>query len=243
MKRVMINAIAVALSMSATNIARAEFSANVALTSDYVFRGISQTDEQPAIQGGFDYNHASGLYAGIWGSNVDFGEDTGDGLGRRAQMELDLYAGFASKLANRLGYDVGVIYYSYPGAGSGRNYNFTEVYGKLSYDFGPAAANVGVNYSNDFFASSGNAAYYYGEVEVPVGKRLKVGAHIGRQNIDDNNAYGTPDYTDYRIGLSADYAGFGFGLHYTDTSLNKSDCFGGSDLCDGRLVFSVSKNL
>src|SRR3546814_12414933 len=82
------------------------FAANVALGTDYVFRGISQTDEEPTVQGGFDWSHDSGIYLGIWGSNVDF--DDGD----EAHLETDIYGGWKPTW-NGFTFDVGGIYYLY----------------------------------------------------------------------------------------------------------------------------------
>src|SRR5690554_6265151 len=80
------------------------FSANVAVTTDYTFRGISQTLEEPAVQGGMDLEHPSGLYLGTWGSSVNFGEDLT--AGPRAQLELDVYGGFAPSIAGVADLDV-----------------------------------------------------------------------------------------------------------------------------------------
>jgi len=91
---------------------RPELSANVAITSDYVFRGISQTEENPAIQGGFDATYKM-FYAGVWASNLDFGSD-GNG-NDVANIEIDIYAGLKRKWRNTE-FDLGVIYYAYPGA-------------------------------------------------------------------------------------------------------------------------------
>ncbi|MBE0616861.1 MAG: hypothetical protein IH608_02885, partial [Proteobacteria bacterium] len=84
-------------------LAESNFSGNVAMTSDYVFRGISQTDSNPAIQGGFDYASPVGLYVGTWASNVAFG----------GNIEMDWYGGFSNEVAG-FSYDLGVIYYAYP---------------------------------------------------------------------------------------------------------------------------------
>ena len=100
--------------LASSSAALAEISANVTLASDYVFRGVSQTDNQLAIQGGFDWGHDSGFYVGTWASNVDsqfFGGATDP------QIELDLYAGFANEFSNGLGYDLGYLRYQYPGGG------------------------------------------------------------------------------------------------------------------------------
>ncbi len=227
----------VALAFSAIVSAEVDLSGNVALTSDYTFRGISQTDEDPAVQGGFDLAHSSGFYAGVWASNVDF--DDGD----EAHIEMDVYGGISGEFPNALGWDVGILHYDYPGADSSLDYDFNEIYGSLSYDFGPVAASAGISYSNDYFGGSDNATYYSLDLSVPLPQDFSIGAHVGRQEIDENNTFGTPDYTDWKLGVSKEIGGFGLALDYVDTDLSDSDCFGGSDLCDGRVVFTVSKSL
>lgn len=226
---------------SSTSMAAAEFtfSGNVALTTDYQFRGISQTDEDPALQGGFDVEHSSGFYAGVWGSNVDFEIQTVDD----AQLELDVYAGFAGSITDKLGFDVGVLDYNYPGADGSLDYDFTEVYGSLSYDFGPAAVTVGVNYSNDYFAGSGDSTWTYLGLDVPLPNDFALAATYGDMSIDENATFGTPDYNAWTLGISKEYAGFGFDLTYSDTDLSQTECFGGSDWCDDRVIFTISKSL
>ena len=95
MKKILIAAAMVTVTVPAL----AEISGNVALTTDYRFRGISQTDRNPAVQGGFDWSHDSGFYLGTWGSNVDFA----------GSLELDYYGGYANNINDNLAYDVGVI--------------------------------------------------------------------------------------------------------------------------------------
>lgn len=90
----------------AASSASARISGNVAIASDYAFRGVSQTGEEPAIQGGFDYAHDGGFSIGIWASNVDFGTD--------ANLELDLYASYGQALDSGSSWDVGLIHYDYP---------------------------------------------------------------------------------------------------------------------------------
>ena len=110
------------------------FSANVALTSEYFFRGLSQTDDAPAIQGGFDYEvevaKPVSLYLGVWGSNVDFNEASSvDG----ATIEIDWYGGLKGSIGDTgLSWDAGLIYYHYPGADSSLDYDFVEVQGVLT---------------------------------------------------------------------------------------------------------------
>ena len=115
MKNSIVLATAVA-SVLTSGIATADISANAAITSNYIWRGVSQTTDQAAGQGGIDWSDDSGLYAGTWVSNVNFGADDG--------YEMDVYAGFGGE-AGDLGYDLGVISYQYPVT---PEFNFTEVY-------------------------------------------------------------------------------------------------------------------
>jgi uncharacterized protein (TIGR02001 family) len=214
---------------------------NVMLATDYVFRGISQSDENVAIQGGLDYAHPSGFYLGTWGSNVDFSEDESvlDG----ATMELDIYGGYKMSLSKEAILDLGLLLYWYPGAASERNYDFYEVYAKLGYDFGFMQALAGVQYSPDFFAGSDDAWYYFAEATIPIAEGFSGVAHIGYQDIKDETAFGAPSYTEWKLGVTTSFVGLNFGLFYTDTDLSDADCFAGTDLCGGRAVLTVSKSL
>ena len=218
--------IAAATLMATSGMAVAEvtLSGNVALTSNYVFRGYSQTDNGPAVQGGFDLEHDSGFYAGVWASNVD-GEFF-DG----ADLEMDLYAGFGGEFAGGVGYDVGYLAYRYPDTGTSAN-NTEEVYGSLSYDFGPAAATLGLAYSSDFFGLD-NATYTYLDVDVPLPNDFSLGIHYGTSDIDEGD-----DYDDWKIGLGKSLGGFDLALDYTDTDVN------GDNLADDKIIFTVSKSL
>lgn len=215
------------------------FSGNVALTTDYTYRGITQTDENHALQGGFNVNHESGLYVGTWASNVDFNDDETGGVDG-ATLELDVFGGFAGKFGtSELGYDVAVIGYLYPGADDDRNYDYAEVYGGLTYKM----FSVKYYYSPEFFAETGSAHYIDLAVNVPLSNDFGFLAHVGHQNIEDNILFGVPDYTDFSIGVNKELAGFGFDLRYVDTNLDEDECFGGLDWCDGQVVFTVSRSL
>jgi uncharacterized protein (TIGR02001 family) len=217
-----------------------EVSGNVAILSDYAFRGVSQTLEEPAIQGGLDLSLPANLYVGVWASNVQFGETVPD---RRAHMELDLYGGIAPSVAG-LDLDVGVLYYAYPGAHSDFDYNFLEIFGGVSRGFGPLTAGLTGAYSPDFFAASGTGLYGALEATAELsGTPLAVDASVGRQSIEDNAAFGTPNYTVWSAGISADVYRSAVGLSVTGTDLSKENCFGGSDLCKARVILSISRGL
>ncbi|MEA1891347.1 MAG: TorF family putative porin [Campylobacterota bacterium] len=100
------------------------FSANVTATSNYIWRGMTQTADSPAVQGGFDLDY-KGLYLGVWGSNVEFGD-------AKASLEADIYLGYAGSISN-FSYDIGFVEYMYPNQSN--EYNFGEAYLSLGYDF------------------------------------------------------------------------------------------------------------
>jgi uncharacterized protein (TIGR02001 family) len=211
------------------------FSANVGMTTDYRFRGISQTDESFAIQGGFDWAHDSGFYAGIWASNVDFQIQTVDD----AHVELDLYAGFGGDISNTgISYDVGVLDYNYPNADGSLDYDFTEVYGSLGYKWFTAS----YAYTGDFITGADSAHYLNLAADFEFEDDWSAGASWGHQAIKDNATWGTPDYDDYKVYVGKSYKGFDFELAVVGTDMSDNDCFGGSDWCDDTVTLAVSKS-
>ena len=234
----MVKKILIAAAMATVSLpALAEISGNVALATDYRFRGISQTDRNPAVQGGFDWSHDSGFYLGTWGSNVDFA----------GSLELDYYGGYAGDINDNLSFDVGAIYYDYPGDGG--NLEFWEVYGGLSGDLGPVSLSGTVSYSNDYFGESGDAFYYDLGASYDLPAEFSLAAHYGYQTIDDGSVKDAgffssdeDNYQDWSVGVSRSFMELDFDLSYIDTNLGKSDCFG-SKICDSTVVLSVSKSL
>jgi uncharacterized protein (TIGR02001 family) len=204
-----------------------EFSANVGLLTDYRFRGISQSDREPAIQGGFDWSHDSGIYFGTWASNVEFND---------AHIEMDFYAGFANEVG-AFSYDLGAIYYWYPGSRRNRNFDFVELALGVGYDLEVAALSASANYSPDNFGSSGNALFLEGGVDVPLPENFSIGATLGYQIIDDEAAFGVPDYLTWSVTLSRPVYGFDVALSYVDT--DEGRCGNG---CDETVIFSVSRS-
>jgi uncharacterized protein (TIGR02001 family) len=223
-----------ALGLIATaGMAQAEVSGTAAIVSDYDFRGITQTGEQPALQLSIDYANESGWYIGTWGSNID---QFSDGGINTASTEVDVYTGFRGT-AGDLGWDAGLTYYTYNGAS---DLNFPEIYAKLSYSI----VSGGVYYSNAFgHKDNGSAFYVYGDVGIPAGP-LTIGLHAGLSSGDgiedtygfgaDENGEGAEDsYTDYGIGISYSANNFTLGMKWI--AVDAGD--GGSD---DRIVLSVS---
>jgi uncharacterized protein (TIGR02001 family) len=211
------------------------FSTTIGFVSEYSFRGIAQSNEGPAVQGSIDWSHDSGFYAGVWGSNVEFDD---------ASLETDIYAGYSGQV-NGFTYDVGGIYYAYPGSDEDdHDYNFVEGALAVGYDFDVAALSASVNYSPDYFAGSGDATYVAGNLDVPLlflPFDTALNASVGHQWIDDNAAFGAEDYMDWGIGLSSNVEGFDVGVRYIDTDLEETaDC---ADGCEERVIVSISKSL
>ncbi len=160
-------------------------SANVALSSNYIWRGQTQTLDEAALSGGFDYVHDSGVYVGVWGSNVDFGADD--------NMEIDYYGGYAGE-AGALGYDVGYIDYNYPG-GSG---DFEEWYLGLSTTAG--VVDLGLTYSFGVDAAADN-------VEVSAATDLGgIGATLTLGDYDNSGKYSVVSFSKEVAGVELSLA-------------------------------------
>jgi uncharacterized protein (TIGR02001 family) len=215
--------------------------ANVALTTNYVWRGVSQTAEEMALQGGFDYAHASGFYIGTWGSNVNFGDTGPVSAYTRAQLELDVYAGYKFSGAG-VNWDVGAIRYMYPGADDSFKYDFTEVY--VGGGYGPFSLKYSnaSDYQGNLTTKSGNYLDAALTFELPQGFGL--GLHVGKssgQGVQD--AFGKK-YTDYKVSLSKTVAGIGLGLAYTDTNMSGAqEIKKGVSANDGQWMLTVSKSM
>lgn len=215
--------------------AQAGVSGTAALTSDYVFRGISQTAEDPALQGSIDFEFDNGVYAGLWGSNVDF-DDCCD-----ESVEIDGYVGFYNELGEDWRYDAGAIYYYYPGTDEDLDYG--EVYLGVGWRW----LDVYYYYTNDFYAS-GDAGFYWdasAEFELPVwelGLKLHYGYTGGPAlNGDSAQDVGVESYSDYSIGLTRDFGNFTAELAYWDTDLDGDfEVTSGAGANDDRVVFTIS---
>jgi uncharacterized protein (TIGR02001 family) len=174
---------------------------NASLTSDYRYRGISQTRIKPALQGGLDYAHPSGFYAGAWASTIKWVKD----VGGDAKVEVDLYGGYKTEISKGVTLDVGVLTYIYPSNKLATSANTTEIYGALSY--GPFTA----KYSHavtDTFGNPDSKNSWYADLsasfEVMDGWMLV--PHVGYQRID-GPLRGQASYTDYSLALSKDFSG------------------------------------
>jgi len=195
---------------------------NVGLYSQYNFRGLTQTSEKPAIQGGVDFAHASGFYLGTWASNISWLED--GSYYDSSSLELDLYGGYANTIgATGIGYNLGVLQYIYPGKKlSSTSANTTEISGALSYKW--LQAKVSYIASKDGLNTADAQGTYYAELNAnyPIGETgITANLHAGRQEF--KGASGSNDdlysYTDWKIGATKSFSnGVNVGGYYSDTN-------------------------
>jgi uncharacterized protein (TIGR02001 family) len=206
-------------------------SGNVALTTDYAFRGISQTDESPAIQGGFDLS-AGSFYAGTWASNINFGSGG-------ANMELDVYGGFKFA-AGPVNIDVGVIGYLYPGAADDTaEFDYYEGYIKPSIALGDSFTLGGAVYwSPEFTAESGDGVYYEVNGAFTLSDSFALSGAVGHQTVDLAGFFaGEDEYTTYNFGGTYSAAGLAFDLRYVGTDVDNVSIY------DDRVILTIKKAL
>jgi uncharacterized protein (TIGR02001 family) len=229
------------------------WTATFAFTTDYSYRGISQTQRQVAVQPSFTYETPTfsekvpiTAYVGAWGSNVYFPPTP-------TIAEVDLIAGFRLKaLDDKLTADLGYIRYNYLNAPSDLFYDFNEVGLVIGYDFGVAQLQGAVRYSPNFFANSGNAWYKWGQLTVPLNfvklnllnepVTFKVFGTVGNQYVErfTNYGIGYNNYWDWQVGLGVNVYGVDLSIAYVDTNLDQSTC-GATMNCDARAIFTISK--
>ncbi len=225
--------------------------ANVTLASDYIFRGISQSQHHPAIQGGVDYSHSSGLYVGTWASNVNWVTRPDYSAKNDNSMEWDFYGGFRSSFADDFSYDVGLLNYYYPGDRNGNaTPDSTEVYAALGWKFITLKYNYTVSkylfgWTNSNGDSNRGSGYLDLSANYDLGNGWGINGHVGHQTIKHNSG---ASYTDWKLGVTKD-VGFGVvGLSYTDTNADgcgkdtASYCWNGKDVSSARGVLSFSKS-
>ncbi len=210
-----------------------QVSANLGVTSDYRFRGVSQTQNAPALQGGFDMALPSGFYVGNWNSSVSSELFPGG-----AGVEVDLYAGYKREIAGYT-FDVGSYNYFYPRAATaGTKFNTSEIYAGVSR--GPITLKVSQSI-NDYFgiANSKGTRYYQADIAQPLGAGLTALAHIGRTDVANNSGL---NYTDINLGIGYDLKGWTLaGRWYVNS--NKGPSFTGFNTVDGQRLGKGSVGL
>jgi uncharacterized protein (TIGR02001 family) len=237
-----------------------EIAGSVALVSDYRFRGVSQTDKELAVQGGVSVTHESGLYAGVWASNL-----AGWGTFGGSNTELDIYGGYATDLGG-VKVDVGLTWYMYPGGLS--TTDFAEPYVKVSGDLGPASVLVGVayapkqealgNFSNTPQSNGQKQDNLYlwsdasvGIADTPLTLKAHLGYSDGNPGLGPNGTSLAPtgEYLDWMLGADVAVGPLTLGVSYVDTDISRSEAAylqpnfsstkNGSSIAGSTVVFSL----
>jgi uncharacterized protein (TIGR02001 family) len=235
------------------------FTGNVGLFSQYVFRGLTQTNEKPAVQGGFDLGHKSGFYAGTWASNINWVSDAvPPPYSVSASMEWDFYGGYKGSLPADFGYDLGVLYYYYPG-----NYgnappgytkpDTTELYGALTWKFLSLKYSWSANNKTFGVPDSRGSSYLdftasydiIEKVSDAIGKVTLLG-HVGHQWYSGHPSgfdNGNFDYTDWKVGASTEVYGLTVGIYGTGTNAKEQYYTNiyGKDISRGQFVGYIQK--
>ena len=194
---------------------------NLGANTDYVFRGVSQTDNDPSVFGGADVSYGM-FYAGTWLSNVDFGSGT--------DMEFDLYAGI-KPTAGPISFDIGILYYGYTGQPAGSHEDYFEGKVAASVPAGPATLGVAFFYSPEFFGKTGDATYYEVNGALPLGdSKFTVSGALGYQQVK-----GPADYTSWNLGVGYSLNDHvGLDVRYFDTDEHKL-----GSIYDSRVVAGI----
>ncbi|MET0855462.1 MAG: TorF family putative porin [Telluria sp.] len=211
-----------------------EVTFNAAITSDYRYRGVSQSRLKPAVSAGADYvNNPTGFYLGTWASTIKWTKDAGgDG-----DIEWDIYGGKRGEIAPGISYDVGGLYYAYPSNGLPTSANTFELYGQVGY--GPGYIKYSHSTTNLFGTSnSKNSGYLDIGANFEVATGLMLNLHAGRQNVKNNGAY---SYTDYKIGLTKDFGFASVSLAVINADTRAYVSPAGKNLGKTAAVLTVSK--
>jgi uncharacterized protein (TIGR02001 family) len=211
-----------------------EISYNAAVTTDYRYRGLSQTRLDPALQGGVDYVHnPTGLYVGTWLSTIKWTKD----LGGDGNLEWDIYAGKRGKLNEDISYDVGGLYYFYPDNSLTPNANTFELYGQLGY--GPAYIKYSHALTNLFGTTDSKQSGYLDlGANLDISNGFVLNLHIGRQEVRHSDAL---SYTDYKVGITKDLGVATVALAYVKANTHAYLSPSAQNLGKSGAVLTVSK--
>ncbi len=202
--------------MMATPAAAEGLSGSAAVTSNYLFRGISQTDDMPAVQAGINYDFGNGLSVGVWASSLNFSA-FGD---PKSRLETD-YTATYTRSFGAVDVSVGGIFYAYHTSQSSLKYNFFEGWGGLSHDFGPFSAYVNVYYSPEFFGVTKSGWYINPGVGIPINDWLSASASYGYQSVDSPGYFsaGQDSYSNWNFGLTGTYHAYSLGVMYSQNDI------------------------
>ena len=222
------------------------WSANMMMATEYVFRGISQSNEDPAIQVGIDYMHEpSGFYVGTWASSVEFNTGSNDGT----QIETNLYGGFTGAFSNGIEWDFGGLFYYYPEEAdddNGAEQDYVEVYGSIAYTIDSPmepTMSFGFAYSPDYYGKDGDSIWLHSTFGVTTDLGIQPYVTVGFLDVEGDALTGATngyEYVMYSIGGSYDIGMFTIDLNWTE-AVNSADAVANQELSEA-VILSISSS-
>lgn len=225
-------ALCVSAALAVPALADGEFTGTLGATSDYKFRGISQSDGGAAVNGGIEYGQDS-LTLGIWASSLDYSADPDNNI------EIDLYAAYTHELSEKTSLTGKAYYYWYPNAAAS-NASYVEFLAQLDHDFGKFSANLNAAWTPENSGDTGQAEMIGAGVEVPITDWATISANVGHQWIEDNATYDLPDYGFGDIGVTLAWEAIAFDVRYVGTDVETADCFSGASVCNSKVVATLT---
>lgn len=220
---------------------------SVAITSDYRYRGISQSDEEAALQASLEWSHDSGVYLGAWASSVEFLDAPRD-----TWAEIDLYVGYAAALSEQTTWNVQATYYWYPDSSipAGPDYDYWEFAAGIQHTIDKITLSGTAAYTPDNFAGTGDGFYVGGGAAYQILDWLSADAGVGYQWIDDESTFGVPDYMNWTVGVTATLDILSIDVRYIDTDVELGDGLEGggavgatsAEWSDDTVVATISLN-
>lgn len=196
---------------------------SLSATTDYRFRGLSQTGVDPAFQAGLTYSAPFGLYVGTWASNVDFGEGDPD-------HEVDAFIGYNADLTDWANLDVMINRYNYPGAGA---LNYNELLTKVTF---LENYSLLVGYTDNVFNSDTDGWYYQAAASYPLPRDFSVGASVGKSEFEDGTV--GRDYMDWSVSIGKSFGPLTLTAAYIGTDGDGRDAYG--EIADDKVVISAT---
>lgn len=216
-------------------------SGSLVITSDYRYRGVSQTNKDPSLQGSLEWSHTSGWYMGVWGSNISFA----------GSLETNFFSGIQRQLNEGTVGDIGFLYYHYPASNAGpstSDTDFFEIYGILSFDeVSPLEdeITIGINLTPEGYNKSGKYYYTYVDYSVSLPQQTSISFHLGYNIWTKSNpgVFGDASkYLDWSASIGLDALGLNWSATLLGSNLKESACGGDGRNCDTGLVFTLAKS-
>lgn len=194
----------------------------LATTTDYIPRGITQSDEKPALHGSITYQHQSGLYLNALATTINYDYDD------HAHIEIDVCPGI-KKMISTIEFDLSGCEYWYPGSTKSKEFDFFELRFRGTKNFETFSISMVSKYTEDFWYGTGQGLMNQASINVPLEGGFGILGDLARQSIENNEKLGIPDYNFWSAGIGYNYSKYSFILKYADTNISKINCLDGCD--------------